>query len=201
MEKYFTKIDGLDMSQLKISDVGKYSVSKPADAIEINLIIQHYFPRKSDPIIITDATANNGGNTIRFALDFKYVNSVEISEDQFIILRNNVEAYHLKNVNLIHGDYLNVMKSLIQDVIFIDAPWGGPEYKTKPKVDLYLGKKNIITIVSEIIRDRLCSLCVLKVPMNYNFSHLFSKIPQMRFDIYPIHNYVLICIPECSVVR
>jgi tRNA/tmRNA/rRNA uracil-C5-methylase (TrmA/RlmC/RlmD family) len=67
---------------------------------------------KSKKIIITDATANNGGNTIHFAFDFHHVNSVEIEKDQFDILKNNIDTYGIKNVTLYNDDYLNVMKTL-----------------------------------------------------------------------------------------
>ena len=194
MEKYFTKVSGVDLSLLQISDVGKYSVSKPIDAAEINRIITQYFS-KPKSIIVTDATANNGGNTIKFAIDFKYVNSVEISPEQFSILSNNVQIYNLQNVKLINVDYLKVMQDLRQDVIFIDAPWGGPEYKKNPKVDLFLGRRNINAVVKEIIEHSLCSLCVLKAPINYNYQALFSKLPNTKFDVYTINNYVIICIP------
>jgi hypothetical protein len=194
MEKYFTKVAGVDMSLLQISDVGKYSVSKPIDAAEINRLITQYFS-KPKSIIVTDATANNGGNTIKFAIDFKYVNSVEISPEQFSILSNNVHVYNLQNVKLINVDYLKIMQELRQDVIFIDAPWGGPEYKKNPKVDLFLGRRNIHTVVKDIIEHSLCSLCVLKAPINYNYQGLFSKLPNTKFDVYTINNYVIICIP------
>ena len=194
MEKYFSSVEGVDMDKLQISEVGKYSVSKPYDAAEISRIIKAYFPLGINTLIITDATANNGGNTIRFAMDFKYVNSVEISEEQFNILKNNVVVYGFSNVKLINGDYLRVMTALNQDVIFIDAPWGGPEYKSKQNVDLYLGRRNIVNVVDEIIQNNLCSLCVLKVPINYNFSKLFSKISMSRVDIYKVRNYIIICI-------
>jgi hypothetical protein len=193
MEKYFTKIAGVSMDKLQISDVGKYSVSKPLDAAEINRIIMDYFPTPSN-VVITDATANNGGNTIRFALDFKQVNAVEIDPTQYDILQNNVDVYKLTNVKMYNQDYLNVMDGLKQDVVFIDAPWGGPTYKRKPTVDLYLGRRNIIGVVLDLILDNLCKLCVLKVPMNYNFSNLFSKLPPAKIDIYTVNNYIIICI-------
>ena len=193
MEKYFTKIAGVQMDMLQVSDIGRYSVSKPTDAAEINRIIMEYF-KTPDNIVITDATANNGGNTIRFALDFRQVNSVEIDQVQYAILQNNVQVYKLANVRLFNNDYLEVMRILRQDVVFIDAPWGGPDYKRKPKVDLYLGRINITRVVWELLQEKLCKLCVLKVPMNYNFSGLFSKLPNAKITIYTVNNYVIICV-------
>jgi adenine-specific DNA methylase len=193
MEKYFTKIAGIQMDLLQLSDVGKYSVSKPTDAAEINRIIMDYFQNPAS-VVITDATANNGGNTIRFALDFRRVNSVEIDTEQYDILQNNVQVYKLSNVKLYNQDYLDMIPKLHQDVVFIDAPWGGPGYKNKPKVDLYLGRRNIVSVVEELIRDAKCKLCVLKVPINYNYSNLFSKLPRSKITVYTVSNYVIMCI-------
>ena len=193
MDYYFPKKKGIDMSKLQISNIGKYSISKPDDALIINKIILKYF-KKSKKIIVTDATANNGGNTIHFALDFYQVNSIEIDKEQYNILKNNIEIYGLKNVTLYNDDYLNVMKKLNQDVIFIDAPWGGPLYYKIKDLDLFLGNKNIINVVKELYDNMAFKLCLLKVPKNYNFQRLFNKFHNIKFDIYSLHKFIIICL-------
>jgi len=193
MDYYFPKKKGTDLSKLQISNVGKYSISKPDDALVINKIILKYF-KKSKKIIITDATANNGGNTIHFAFDFHHVNSVEIDKDQFAILKNNVDVYGIKNITLYHDDYLNVMKKLSQDVVFIDAPWGGPLYYKIKDLDLFLGKQNLVNIVRELYDIMAFKLCVLKVPKNYNFTRLFNKFPNVKFDVYSLPKFVIVCL-------
>jgi len=193
MDYYFPKKKGINLSKLQISNIGKYSISKPTDALIINKIILKYF-KKSKKIIITDATANNGGNTIHFAFDFHQVNSVEIDKDQFAILKNNVDVYDLKNVTLYHDDYLNCMKKLNQDVIFIDAPWGGPLYYKIKCLDLFLGKKNLVDIVKELYDNKYFKLCVLKVPKNYNFTALFKQFQNIKFDIYSLSKFIIICL-------
>jgi hypothetical protein len=193
MNIYFPEKKGIDLSKLKISNIGKYSISKPGDALIINKIILKYF-KKSKKIIITDATANNGGNTIHFAFDFYQVNSVEISKDQFEYLKNNIDVYGLKNVILYNDDYLNIMKTLKQDVIFIDAPWGGVLYYKIKNIDLFLGKQNLVNIVKELYDTKAFKLCVLKVPKNYNFSRLYSKFPNIKFDIYSLPKFIIICL-------
>jgi hypothetical protein len=193
MNIYFPEKKGVDLSKLKISNIGKYSISKPGDALVINKIILKYF-KKSKKVVITDATANNGGNTIHFAFDFNHVNSVEIAKDQFEILKHNVDMYSLKNVTLYNDDYLNIMKKLNQDVIFIDAPWGGPSYYKIKDLDLFLGKQNLVNIVRELYDGMAFKLCVLKVPKNYNFSKLYSKFPNIRFDVYSLPKFIIICL-------
>lgn len=192
MNVYFPKVNGVNLSELKISNVGKYSVSKPQDALITNKIISSYF-RKNKKITITDACGNNGGNTINMALQFYKVNSVEIDKNEFSILKHNVNVYKLKNVKLYNDDYLNQMLKLKQDVVFIDAPWGGPNYYKHQNLNLYLGKKNIIDIVKELYNNNKYKLCVLKVPKNYNFTGLFNW-KNIKFDIYSLEKYVIICI-------
>jgi predicted RNA methylase len=193
MDHFFPIVAGVNMDSLQISKVGKYSVSKPADASEINRIIAKYFTHP-ETLVITDATANNGGNTIRFALGFYKVSAIEIDLEQFNVLTNNVRVYGLTNVDIYHRDYLTVMATLKQDVIFIDAPWGGMGYKTLSHIDLFLGKRNMVSVVVDIVRNKLCKLCVLKVPSNYNFAHLFSKLTHTKIDVYPIYKFVIVCI-------
>lgn len=195
MEIYFPVRRNVDMSKLMISEVGKYSISKPGDAALINKIVKRYFPKNTAKnVIITDATANNGGDTIHFAFDFKQVNSVEIDAEQFAILSNNVEVYGLDNVVLYNNDYLTIMNTLEQDVIFIDAPWGGPNYYTQTNLDLFLGKRKLVNIVRELYNNNKFKLCVLKVPKNFNFQDLFDKIPIIKMDFYNLRKFIIICI-------
>jgi ubiquinone/menaquinone biosynthesis C-methylase UbiE len=154
-------------NNLKISNTGKFSVTHYKDAIKIGNIIKSYFDKD---ITITDATANNGGNTIIFGFMFEKVNSVEINKKEYDILVNNIKVYKLKNITTYNDDYLNIYDTLKQDVIFIDPPWGGPRYKNKKGLNLFLSGKNLINVI-----DMLTSkIVVLKVPFNFNFEGLFK---------------------------
>ena len=192
MDFYFPKVKDIDLSELKISNVGKYSISKPKDAIDINDIIASYFP-KSSKLTITDACANNGGNTINFALRFNKVNAIEINKTEFDILEHNIKVYKLKNIKTINDDYLKQMFNIKQDVVFIDAPWGGTQYYKSTFLDLFLGAENIIDIVKKLYDKKLFKLCVLKVPKNYNFQNIFNWNP-MKFHIHTLQKFVIICI-------
>jgi len=140
-------------------------------AQQINNIILKYVTRD---IIITDATACIGGNSYFFTRDFKFVNSVEINENLFEILKNNLKNFNNKQIFTCS---FNIIKFIIkQDVIFIDPPWGGSIYKTKKKVDLYLDGINISEIVDSLYN--YTNLLALKVPNNFNrnsISELFWK--------------------------
>jgi hypothetical protein len=185
MNKYFPNANSVKFDKLKISDVGKYSISKPSDSEVIIEIISKYFKNKTElkTLTITDATANNGGDTIRFAMNFKCVNSIEINESEFNILEHNIKLYGFKNVKLFNKDFTSVIPTIKQDVIYVDAPWGGVNYKTKMFVDLFISNVNLIDIVNDYYNKKYFKLMILKVPKNYNFIKLFRSSGM----IYHIH--------------
>lgn len=187
IENYFINKNNINKSKLKISNVGMYSVTHSDDAIKITNIIKSYF---DENITITDATANNGGNTIAFGLTFKNVNAVEIDKNEYDILVNNINVYKLKNIKLYNNDYLDVIDKLKQDVVFIDPPWGGKEYKKKTKLKLYLGNKTLVNII-DILHNK-CKAIVCKVPFNYDFYTLFKYGKySKKIHLYVFKKYVV----------
>jgi 16S rRNA G966 N2-methylase RsmD len=122
---------------------------------------------------ITDATANVGGNTISFSKHFKTVNSVEIDPMTCSALKKNIKTYNLKNVNVYCKSYLTILNDLTQDVIFIDPPWGGINYREKDNLMLYLGDAPIYDIINSLS----CKVCVaLKCPSNFDFDTFEKKV-------------------------
>ena len=175
-----------NMKKLKLSNIGKYSVSNYKDADKLSKIIKEYFP-KNKKITITDANGNMGGNTISFSKFFDKVNSVEVLPFHCEILKNNLEQYKFtKNVKLLCSNYLDKIESLKQDVIFFDPPWGGTSYKKKDKIDLFLNQVHMGDIIKYLINKT--ELIAMKVPRNFNFSNLFNRIPNQRIDIYKVLN-------------
>jgi predicted RNA methylase len=143
---------------------------------------------------ITDLTGNVGGDTILFGLKFGRVDSIELDKENFKALENNVKVFDLKNVKLHHGDSRLVF-NWKTDVVYIDAPWGGPEYKTKTDIDLYLGN----TRIDEYIRHMLLwenspDYIFLKVPKNYNFSRLTNLLLHKRRFV--IRGYYLVALSK-----
>ena len=93
-EKYITEKVKV---KIMITEEGVFSVTPPEEAEKITqLIIKEFKYRLNKDIkdcVITDATANIGGNTINFAKHFKKVNSIEISDINFKALKNNINVY------------------------------------------------------------------------------------------------------------
>lgn len=65
-----------------------------------------------------------------------------------------------------HGSYLDVMEGLVQDVVFLDPPWGGMGYVEGDKLDLGLGGVPLAEIC-ERLKSR-CRYIALKLPLNFN---------------------------------
>jgi hypothetical protein len=72
------------------------------------------------------------------------------------------------------------------DVLYIDAPWGGPDYKKHAELDLYLGDKRVDEFVKEV-KDK-ATYVFLKVPRNYKFDR-FENIEKFK-----IRGYYLILV-------
>lgn len=184
---YFINIPNINKNNLQISNVGEYSMTPPKDAKKLCKIIKKYFDKN---ITITDTTANNGGNTIAFALEFNNVNAVEIEKKEYDILVNNINVYKLKNVKTYNNDYLKILEKLEQDIIFLDPPWGGKEYKKKNNLQLYLSNKNILDIFN--LLNNKCKAIICKVPFNYCFDKLFEKYEKLKkIHIYKFKKYII----------
>ena len=65
------------------------------------------------------------------------------------------------------------------DAVFFDPPWGGPEYKKQDKMDLFLGDKNIVDIIQNMMDGT--TTIAMRLPFNYNFDSLNTAVaPESR---------------------
>jgi len=172
MEDLFPFKDGMEYSSLKTTEEGTYSITRRRDATRILGFIEHNIGSLESKSI-TDSTACNGGDTINFALKFKSVKAIEIQKENFEILKHNVIQYNLKNIELFHGDCTKLL-NWKSDVIYIDPPWGGPNYKIHENLDLFIGQKRMDLWIEELLqKDIRPNYFIIKVPQNFNFSRLF----------------------------
>lgn len=170
-------------NDLKITDVGLYSVT-PYIHVK-NMISKLQFDTQK--LSIFDATACVGGDTIAFSFYFKNIFSIEKDPVNYFVLNNNINVYNKKNITTYLGDFNDEYKKILNnnkiDVIYFDPPWGGSDYKYKKNLDLFLGKRNIIDIITEL--KNMYNI-ILKVPKNYNISSLshlkYNIIISNKFD-------------------
>lgn len=165
--------------EIRMSKESIYSSSFLDDAEKTSQLILKLFPSAK---VITDATANVGCNTINFAKHFSYVNSIEKDPVEFTRLVPNIIAYGIRNVSVYNEDYTNVLEDLKQDVVFIDAPFGGEKSKYFEKLVLCLSGIRIDDIANYLIKSNKAKMVVLKTPGNVWLSNL--KYPKRKTDFY-----------------
>ena len=189
MNKYFPKTK--NMNKLKITDEGLYSVSKPKVSEEII----NYILLKTDKknITILDATGNVGGDSITFGLSnkVKKVITTELNPENFKCLMNNIKVYKLeKKIEIYNVDFIKFYKILKKkvDVIYIDPPWGGPDYKKKSKINLFLSNISIGKIVNDIIKQKVTDNIFIKIPFNFNITKFLFETGLKNLDLYSISN-------------
>jgi 16S rRNA G966 N2-methylase RsmD len=170
-------INNFNYRKLQLTTEGLFSVSRVCASTRLVNFIKKYMNNNTN-ITITDATSNNGSDTINLALNFNKVNAIEIDPINYKVLLNNIETYKLKNVDTYNEDSLDLLNKLKQDIIYIDAPWGGPDYKLKKNINLYLSNYEISDIYNKF-KDK-CKIFIFKVPFNYNFNNFPNRKRRIR---------------------
>lgn len=174
------KIDPESISFISLREHADYT----SLIIEDNLIKLGANPKD---VIITDATAGVGGNTLSFAKNFKQVNAIEIDKLRTDYLINNISIYEFKNIKVFNQDCLNLFTQLKHDVVFVDPPWGGKSYKNHKSLRLSISDISIEDICNNLLLSKNAPLLiVLKLPRNYDVAFLYKKIIKKRIYYYDI---------------
>ena len=170
----FPKLSTQKSGKLKITKESVYSTSTPGQMRDIIQLSKKILGDDLGKLTVTDATANVGGSTIGFAQNFGAVNSVEIDPKTFDLLKNNVELFpNSDRVIFYNDDYLKLIPDLKQDLVFVDPPWGGIDYKSKDKISLKLGDKTMAEITDSLRGRAQC--VIFKLPKNFDMSQFDEK--------------------------
>lgn len=182
---------------LLLDEEALYSVTDQYTADKISKDILKHFPSVQT---ITDGTACIGGNTYSFSKYFEKVYAIELDAVRSSYLQQNMEVLETKNTESFQGNVLEICPHLSQDMIFLDPPWGGPTYKSKKKIELYL---------SDIELSHVCTILIpytryiaLKVPMNFDYESFQEKTKTMlhlvhkNVDLRKMHLYVYEGVPS-----
>ena len=183
-EKYFDTEECLDMKQLCLTKESIYSMSKPFVSNQIaELIIKQLQRRNINPkhCVLTDSTANVGGDTLTLSKYFKKINSVEVDKNNYTALCRNIKAFGRKNIHTIRDSYENVYDKLTQDIVYADPPWGGLYYNKVNQQMLYLGSMSMVDIFVKCN----AKMFVYKLPINFNFSEFILTLN--RTSEYKLH--------------
>lgn len=171
------------------------------------IICHHLIKYNLNPqkIKIIDYTAGVGGNVLSFGKFFNKVYAIEIHKNRFEYLKNNIDVYEYKNILCINDSSINFNDKFLVDVnpnvIFIDPPWGGNNYRETESLRLKLDNVPIEDLVIDIfsklyehtIKNDICSVeinnkkvykqnifhnkfIVLKLPKNYDIEYFYETI-------------------------
>ena len=182
IKKIFLKYDELNQiekERLIFTEDSLYSSSRLKGSKRLIDVINKYYENNFD-ITITDGTSNIGTDAINLATIYKNINAVEISVLNHKALSNNIEVFNLQDKVRPYNNDINIqIKELKQDIIYIDAPWGGKEYKNDKNINLYLGDVEITDFYLDN-KDRADTF-IFKVPFNYNFERLYKNVKKNIF--------------------
>lgn len=157
---------------LKTDDEALYSTTDQLTAEKICKDISRFVTCNA---VVTDATACIGGSCYSLAKCFAKVNAIELDKNRFEFLRNNIEVLGVsKNVTCFHGDALNICPTLRQDLIFLDPPWGGPEYKSMDNISLSMSERPLAEVCRRL--SKCTSYIAVKVPTNFDESTFLTEV-------------------------
>lgn len=168
----FVRLWGENEAQgVQMDEVSMFSVTphKIADEISKQLF---RLPGISARSVVTDATSCVGGNAVSFAKVFSCVNAIELDDTRCDMLKHNVDYCRRDNptmrgtVYIYCGDALNLIMRLRQDVLFLDPPWGGRDYRSKSKVQLFLSNVPLAQVILHGLNHS--RYVALKLPKNYD---------------------------------
>ena len=190
----------VNYDNLKITDEGMYSLTKYIDSIAIIRAMKNIIGEENiEGLTIMDGTANVGGDTIRFAMNFNKVISVELDKDNYDVLLNNVEVYNLRDkVSLINDDVTKVYNNiqLFPDVLYLDPPWGGKGYKEfdEEKMVIFLSNISLTRFIGNVlISPSKPKYIFIKLPINYNVNSLRDMPYVCDMQVYSIRKFYLVC--------
>ena len=174
-----------------MTEEGTYSITRKKDSEKIIAYMRDLLGTTNNKSI-TDTTGCVGGDTINFAMNFKHVHSIEINNDNYAALKENVKTFGLNNVTIYNKDSTLAYK-WYTDVLYIDPPWGGPNYKEHLSLDLSMSDKRLDMWLEEILmRESRPKYIFLKLPQNYNFQRLIFLPNINSVKHYQIRRFILV---------
>ncbi len=200
---------------MRLDDVALFSVTALPAAREMTALVERHC---SPDAVVIDGTACVGGNSISFGQELGGVLSCEISGQRCGLLAHNLaQALGAKpavaesaaevrglvggggRLTVFHGPVQDLLLAPLPgveesswpslgDALFLDPPWGGPEYKLLPRLSLFLGETNVADMLPRIARAAVeqraagaggrlhrLRLVALKGPFNLDVEEVLAK--------------------------
>lgn len=192
-DRLFPKMYGVNINSLKIDWECVSFVTPPYDSRKISEIISKHIKKYKSSlkdVVVVDATACVGGDTITLCNNFGKVIAIEIDTHRYDNLVNNIKQYKFTNAELLNGDSLTIIPNLpIIDVIVVDVPWGGKDYKLKQNLRLNFGNLSLEEFILNSFNKKISittpKILVSKIPKNYDIKYLYSMLsPELEIILY-----------------
>jgi hypothetical protein len=192
----------INLKDFKLNEEGGFSITRPYESGQIIFLIENFIKfcskklSKKTSIVdmtLTDATACMGGDLVRFSGYFKIITGVEIDTNNFNLLIQNCKKFDCKNVILFNQDYLEIYDKLKQDVIYLDPPWGGTDYKNKDIISLKIGDLELWELIKLIKHKKLTNFIFIKAPMNVCLNNIEYDSIHVIFNKSKTASFKLIC--------
>ena len=178
------------IDNIMINKQGIYSLTKINDAHKITNIISKYIDISKSTLL--DATAGIGGFILNMHTHFKFIYGYEIDKTQYTLLQHNCDIYGITNVKLFNENYMQNINKNKADVILVDPPWGGLDYKNHSVLNIELGEYEM----NELIDMIQCKIILFKLPSNHNTT-IFKPY---KHYIYTIGNYIVVVIKKMNIL-
>eukprot|EP01091_Cochliopodium_minus_P009440 TRINITY_DN2323_c0_g1_i2.p1 TRINITY_DN2323_c0_g1~~TRINITY_DN2323_c0_g1_i2.p1 ORF type:complete len:581 (+),score=203.20 TRINITY_DN2323_c0_g1_i2:697-2439(+) len=131
----------------------------------------------SQGLIITDATACVGGNSLSFSNVAK-VRAIEINKTRFEMLNFNSNVCGRKNIKTYNEDYTDIYKNLKQHAVFLDPCESILDDKeSEENIEIKLGDFSLYQICKNIVDTSVetdTRIIIIKLPLNADISE-FKK--------------------------
>lgn len=120
---------------------------------------------------VMDAFCGAGGASIAMARAGKIVTAVDLYADRLEMAMQNAALFRVEDrITFVEGDALKLLPELEVEAVYLDPPWGGPEYARQSKFSLAY----FVPDGSQVLQLALkhASEVIFKVPKNFNFLEL-----------------------------
>lgn len=209
-DKLFPKFNGVNLQSLKIDHDCVSFVTPHNDAKKITeIVLKHMKKYKIFPknTTVVDATACVGGDSIMLCHVFGKVVSIELDTQRYNNLVHNLNQYKFNNAITVNGDSTIIIQKLpIIDIIFVDVPWGGKDYKFKDKLRLNFGnislEQFILNCFDAEIMKSLPKIIISKMPKNYDMQYFYTTLsPELEITLYELKKMNIMIIENKKFIK
>jgi len=183
---------------IRYTEESIYSTTPKLQSEYIANLLLAFFPKEQlKTMTLFDGSACIGGNSWTFAKLVKHVRANEVSKVSYDILKHNMSVLKVDNIEVTNENIVNLASSDDSNIVFLDPPWGGPNYKeNKTSLLFYSCGRNMIE-VADLIKSEFTGkdLVMVKLPKNYDYDRLLNIFPFIyRTDISTVLNKEARCI-------